>query len=174
MVPVYEAMIARWPTVGDLARARTPSVARIMRPLGLAKRAPLITAFARAVVSEFRGRIPNDVEDLQRLPGVGPYSSHAVQIFARGKDLPLVDWVIARVLRRYFGLVDKKRPNADKELWSLAELIASAGNARGVWLGTIDFAAAVCTPRPRCPICPLQQTCAYYVDGRTFPAQRSE
>jgi A/G-specific adenine glycosylase len=162
VVPVYHAALEKWPTVYDLAKARTSSIAKILRPLGLAKRAPLITALARTVVTEFHGRIPNNIQDLQRLPGVGPYSSHAVQVFARGEDLPLVDWVIARVLRRYFGLSGMTRPNADKELWILAGDIAKQGKARATWLGTLDFAAIVCAPRPRCPTCALRTSCAYF------------
>ncbi len=159
----------RWPTVAHLARARPHSIAGIMRPLGLAKRAPLVKAFARAVVRDFSGRIPNDLQQLQQLPAVGPYSAHAVQIFARHQDLPLVDWVIARVLRRYFGIPGGKRPNADKDLWLLAAQVSGDGQARAVWLGVIDFASAVCAPKPRCYECPLQQTCAYArnVHGRS-------
>lgn len=162
VAPVYEEMVNRWPTVAHLARARPHSVAKVMRPLGLAKRAPLVMAFARTVVRDFSGRIPSNLQQLQELPAVGPYSAHAVQIFARRHDLPLVDWVIARVLRRYFGLSGSKRPNADKELWTLAGQLSRDGQARAVWLGVLDFASGVCAPRPRCHDCPLQQSCTYY------------
>lgn len=173
VAPVYEAMVKRWPTAAHLARARPHSVAEMVRPLGLAKRAPLVTAFARTVVRDFSGRIPNDLQQLQRLPAVGPYSAHAVQIFARRHNLPLVDWVIARVLRRYFGLAGGKRPNADKDLWALAEQASRDGQARAVWLGVLDFASAVCAPRPRCPDCPLQTSCAFYRKTvETLPTRR--
>jgi adenine-specific DNA glycosylase len=82
-------------------------------------------------------------------------------VFALGKQLPLVDWVIARVIRRYFGLPGHLRPNSDRELWSLAESLVRSGRARDLWLGTLDFAAAVCAPHPRCGACPLASTCAF-------------
>jgi len=78
------------------------------------------------------------------------------------RNLPVVDWVIARVLRRYFGLPNGRRPNADPELWALAASLAGRGRARDLWLGTLDFAAAVCKPRPLCPECPLRAECAFY------------
>ena len=98
----------------------------------------------------------------EKLPGVGPYAAHAVPVFALDRDLPVVDWVIARVLRRYFGLTSERRPNADRDLWALAGDLAQPGQARELWLGTLDLAAAVCRPRPRCQLCPLRCGCASY------------
>ena len=95
------------------------------------------------------------------LPGVGPYTAHAVPILARNRNLPLVDWVIARVLRRYFGIAGTQRPNADRDLWVLAERVVKSGRAREVWLGTLDLAAAVCKAEPMCGECPLRTTCKF-------------
>ena len=160
MVPVFEEFVRRWPTPEDLARARLPSIGAVIRPLGLAKRAPILKDLGRALAE--RGSVPTEPKELSRLPGVGPYAAHAVPVFTKGRNLPVVDWVIARVLRRYFGLGSDRRPNADRELWDLAAELAGRGKARELWLGTLDFAAAVCKPRPLCPTCPLGSTCAYY------------
>ena len=62
------------------------------------------------------------------LAGVGRYTAHAVPIMARNRNLPLVDWVIARVLRRYFGIDGRRRPNVDRDLWTLAETIVESGS----------------------------------------------
>jgi A/G-specific adenine glycosylase len=160
VVPVFETFVERWPSPSALARARTSSIASVIRPLGLAKRAPILKDLGKALVD--RGGVPDMPEELLSLPGVGPYAAHAVPTFAQGQNLPVVDWVIARVLRRYFGLPDNRRPSADPDLWGLASRLARNGRARELWLGTLDFAAAVCKPRPLCPVCPLRDTCAYY------------
>ena len=166
VVPVFEAFIGRWPTAQDLSRARTSSIASVIRPLGLAKRAPVLKRLGTALAE--LDSVPEDPKALTALPGVGPYAAHAVPVFTLDRRLPVVDWVIARVLRRYFGLADGLRPNADPELWNLAAGLASKGRARELWLGTLDFAAAVCKPRPLCPTCPLSSSCTYYaaVGGR--------
>jgi A/G-specific adenine glycosylase len=159
VVPVYERFTARWPSPQRLGRAREASIATVVRPLGLAKRAPVLKALGRALAA--RGRVPLDPDELICLPGVGPYASHAVPVFAADKDLPLVDWVIARILRRYFGLKEGKVPNADRDLWSLAARLARPGQSRLLWLATLDLAHAVCRPRPICPSCPLVSTCRF-------------
>jgi A/G-specific adenine glycosylase len=162
IVGVYEEFLARWPSPDGLARARVATIERVIRPLGLAKRAPTLQALGRALVES--ERVPTTPEELQRLPGIGLYGAHAVPIFALGRNLPLVDWVIARVLRRYFGLPEGRRPNADPELWALASRLAAKGRARELWLGVLDFAAAVCRPVPRCGECRLRSSCRYFVD----------
>lgn len=156
---VYCRFVERWPTPEALGRASVRSIASMIRPLGLAKRAQTIKRLGQELSN--LGSVPLDPSELDELPGVGPYASHAVPIFVAGHSLPLVDWVIARVLRRYFGLPTDRRPNADSTLWGLAGRLASPGRARDLWLGVLDFAAATCQPRPRCPECPLATSCAY-------------
>jgi A/G-specific adenine glycosylase len=160
VVDVYREFLKRWPDPRSLARARLSSVASVIRPLGLAKRASILKQLGKELV---RSGVPNDPSELDRLPGVGPYAAHAVPVFTLDRKLPLVDWVIARVLRRYFGLSEERRPNADPELWELAGRLAAKGKARELWLGTLDFAAAICKPRPACPTCPLAFTCAFEI-----------
>jgi A/G-specific adenine glycosylase len=163
---VFDTFLRRWPTPERLGRARPAAVAAVIRPLGLSKRAPLLVRLGRALSR--RGSVPADPDELVALPGVGPYVAHAVPVFADGRNLPVVDWVVARVLRRYFGLPGGRRPNADPELWRLAAELARPGKARELWLGTLDLAAAVCKPRPLCEACPLRRACRYAV-SRSIP-----
>lgn len=161
-VSVYQDFLRRWPTPHGLARARISTIERVIRPLGLIKRASVLKQLGQALVSA--GGVPTAPDQLDRLPGVGPYAAHSVPVFALGEDLPVVDWVIARVLRRYFGLDGTRRPNNDRGLWELADQLAAWGSARKLWLGTLDFAAAVCKPRPLCQACPLSLTCRFHLE----------
>jgi A/G-specific adenine glycosylase len=159
--PVFRDFIRRWPDAVRLGRAREPTIARVIRPLGLAKRAPIIKRLGTELAR--RGALPTTPEELLELPGIGPYAAHAVPVFALGMHYPVVDWVIARVLRRYFGLPGDSRPNQDRELWDRARRLIRTAPAREVWLGLLDFASAVCKPNPVCPTCPLRTSC---VEGR--------
>jgi A/G-specific adenine glycosylase len=157
VVPVYTEFIERWPTATALSRARLSTIERVIRPLGLSKRAVMLKRLADQLVK--LGGVPLDSEGIAALPGAGPYIAHAVPIFTDDQDLPLVDWVIARVLRRYFGLQSTRRPNADQGLWDLAGVLARGGGARLLWLSTLDLAAELCRPNPRCEDCPLSARC---------------
>jgi len=160
---VYREFLRRWPTPASLSRARLTTIQRVISPLGLPKRAPMLQRLGRELHA--LGVVPSRPDVLVSLPGVGPYVAHAVPIFAFNRKLPLVDWVIARVLRRYFGLTGESRPNADRELWTLATAIVEPGRAREVWLGTLDLAAAVCKATPLCAACPLLMSCRWAFDN---------
>ena len=157
--PVYRELLRRWPTPQRLARAREATIEQVIRPLGLRKRSSVLHRLA-VELTKLEG-VPSDPTALDKLPGVGPYAAHSVPVFAYGENLPMVDWVIARVLRRFFGLESGPRPNQDSNLWALATRLATVGKARELWLGTLDLAAAVCKPRPRCGSCPLATHCLF-------------
>lgn len=156
--PVFRDFIRRWPTFERLAEAPEETLASVIRPLGLPKRAALIKRLANELVAH--GKVPTTPEELIELTGIGPYAAHAVPVFALNEHLPVVDWVIARVLRRYFGLSNGARPNQDRELWRRARTLVRNENARALWLGLLDFAAEICKPQPRCNVCPLNGSCA--------------
>lgn len=160
---VFDEFIARWPTPRELATAEEDEIKVVLRPLGLGRRAHQVAQLGRELGR--LGVVPQSPEVLMGLPGVGRYTAHAVPILASNRNLPLVDWVIARVLRRYFGLTGSKRPNEDEELWGLARDIARVGRARTVWLGTVDLANSFCRPRPKCGTCPLRSACCYARGG---------
>ena len=161
----YRRFLSLWPTPEELSTARTERIEEVIAPLGLRKRAAQLRELGSQLTR--LGRVPLKPEALMALAGVGPYTAHAVPILARNRNLPLVDWVIARVLRRYFGIAGKRRPNADRDLWALAETIVESGRAREVWLGTLDLAAAVCKERPLCGECPLSASCKFTQAGAT-------
>lgn len=155
--PVFVQFIKRWPTPQRLGRAREETIARVIKPLGLAKRAPIIKKLGRQLL--LAKAVPTKPDELLELPGVGPYAAHAVPVFALGESYPLVDWVIGRVIRRYFAMEGHRRPNQDPALWDQASQLLNYAAARPLWLGMLDFASEVCKPRPRCEACPLNRSC---------------
>ena len=166
---VYDRFIRLWPDARALGRADTHDISDVIRPLGLVKRAATLRRLGEEL--QYSDPFPTDRDQLAALPGVGPYIAHAVPIFARGRNLPLVDWVIARVMRRYYGGDSQRRPNGDRALWDLAARLASMRRARELWLGTLDFAASVCKPRPLCEECPLSGGCEFFARRRDPPTE---
>ena len=104
--------------------------------------------------------MPSNLEELKALPAVGDYVAAAVQLFAFGKPVPLIDVNTSRVLFRLFhGRDPPKRYMSDKEVRRLAKRVEWN---REVAYALIDFAAAVCLPRnPNCAECPANRYCAY-------------
>ena len=161
---VYETLFARWPDAEAMASARVPSIRSVIRPLGLVRRAETLKALAGAVVEQ--GGVPRTLDGLLALPGVGRYAASATLAAAFGRRQGVVDGVTARVYRRYFGLAGEGPASPDGELWELVERVTPSRGVRGWNWSVLDLAASVCLPgHPRCPVCPLVESCA---STRTF------
>jgi A/G-specific adenine glycosylase len=157
---VYRDLFRRWPDAASLGRARESSIAAVIRPLGLVRRAGTLKAMARDVVS--RGGVPETLEGLRELSGVGPYAAGATLVVAFDKRAPIVDGVSARVYRRYFGIEDALPASNDPGLWELVDRTTPSRGVRDWNWAVLDLAAAICLPRvPRCESCPLAARCAW-------------
>jgi A/G-specific adenine glycosylase len=101
---------------------------------------------------------------LQGLKGIGRYTAGAVLSFAFGRDAPILDTNVRRVLHRVFiSEGDAKRYSLQKDLWELSEALIPAGNAYDFNQALMDFGATVCTARkPICLLCPMQDFCKAY------------
>jgi len=98
VVPKYEAWVNRWPDWQALANTTTQQLLSAWSGLGYNRRAIYLGKMAKVVVSEHGGRLPQEPSQLEILPGIGPYTSRAILIFAFNKPLATVDTNIRRVL----------------------------------------------------------------------------
>jgi A/G-specific adenine glycosylase len=157
---VYERFFTRWPTAEALSRARVDSIAAVIRPLGLVRRAATLKALASEVVR--RGEVPDALAELLELPGVGKYAASATLAVAFRERAPVVDGVTARVYRRYFGSDSSAPATSDGVLWQLVARVTPRQRIREWNWAVLDLAASVCLPRiPRCEECPLRTRCAW-------------
>jgi A/G-specific adenine glycosylase len=162
---VYESLIQRWPSPSDLARASEDELRDCLLPLGMENtRAKLLVELGQAVVDRFGGEIPDNLDNLMTIPGVGPYTAGAVLCLAYRQDQPMVDTNTARIIQRVFGYPSPKaRPRDDRILWRLAADLIPKGRARDYNLALIDLAGATCRARkPACPVCPVRKVCVYW------------
>ncbi len=129
--------------------------------LGLqTRRAHSLMMLARDIKDMHGGIIPNDVDTLLSLHGIGKYIANAVLCFAFGRPAPIVDGNVTRVLCRYFGLENKGDNRRNKHLWEKSsEIIAcQPTRAKEINWAILDFAALACVPRaPPCGECVLRQ-----------------
>src|SRR2546428_4704828 len=157
VLPVYERLIGRYPSIDALAQAPLADVKAITDPLGYKIRGNWLHAAALRV-ADHGGVFPQTIEELRRLPGVGQYTAGAVMSFAHHRDAPVLDTNVARLLRRHFGVAvsDRARTN---ELWSLAAAVVPKGKGYLINQALMDLGAIVCAARaPRCADCPLRRS----------------
>jgi len=166
VLPKYQQFLTAFPTLADLAKASTADVIAVWVPLGYNRRAVSLQSIARQVLAEYDGRIPDTIDELLKLKGVGRYTAGAIACFAYHKQVATVDTNIRRVLHRVFLGLEHPDPKAnDTQMLMLAEHVLPTGHAYNWNQALMDMGATVCTSgNPLCGDCPLQQQCAAYTE----------
>ena len=165
VVPKYHAFLARFPTPGACAAAPVGDVVRAWAGLGYNRRAVNLHRTAVAVVDHHDGRLPDDLDALLALPGIGPYTARAVLAFAFERDCGVVDTNAARVLARTAG-----RPLTAREVQARADGAVPPARSWAWNQAMLDLGATVCVARaPRCDACPVAAWCAWSLGGRPDP-----
>ncbi len=165
--PYFERWMARFPTVEHLAQASPQEVLALWEGLGYYRRALYLLEAARQILERFQGRLPEDPEVLETLPGIGPYTARAIASIAYGKDVAVLDGNVKRVLARLFAL-DEPIDHApgERQLWTWAQEYLPPGRSAAYNQALMDLGATICLPRtPRCPECPLRNWCRAYTSG---------
>ncbi|MGH2445564.1 MAG: A/G-specific adenine glycosylase, partial [Candidatus Limnocylindria bacterium] len=151
----FPRFMARFPTAEALAAASEASVLAEWSGLGYNRRALALRRTAGLVASN---GWPRDVRGLEALPGIGPYTAHAIASLAFGMPVGVVDTNVRRwLLRRLCG------PDEPRRLQALADALAAPGVGTDVaaWThASMEFGAAICRSRtPLCDSCPIANGC---------------
>jgi A/G-specific adenine glycosylase len=159
VVEKWGPFMAAFPTVEAMAAATPADVLRAWQGLGYNRRALNLWRAARAIVDEHGGRVPEELADLERLPGVGPYTARAVAAIAFGRPVGALDTNVRRVLGRVAGGADGLSAAA---LQSYADAMVPSDRPADWTHAVMDVGATFCRPRrPACAECPARAWCRY-------------
>ncbi|MFE0593591.1 A/G-specific adenine glycosylase [Micromonospora echinospora] len=173
VLPAWEAWLARWPVPAALAAESPADAIRMWGRLGYPRRAVRLHECAVALVERHGGEVPDRLDQLLALPGVGTYTARAVAAFAFGQRHPVVDTNVRRVVARAVaGEPDAGPTTRPADLVATEELLpvepAAAALASAAFM---ELGAVVCTARsPRCAVCPVESVCAWRASGQEAPA----
>jgi A/G-specific adenine glycosylase len=168
VIPRLEEWLERWPTPADLAAVPSGEAVRAWNRLGYPRRALNLHAAAVAITERHGGVVPQDVDELLALPGIGDYTARAVAVFAYGRRHPVVDTNVRRVLARAVdGQAEPGKPSTKRDLAAMeAQLPPGLADARLANAAIMELGAVVCSARsPRCEECPIASVCAWRTAG---------
>lgn len=166
VLPKYLQWIQTYPSFQALAAAPLSEVEALWRPLGYNFRPIRLHRIAQRVINEFNGQLPNTLEELTAIKGIGRYTAGAILSFAFHTDAPIVDTNIQRVIQRIFNIQGNSfRAPAKKRIWQIAEKMIPQGQAYIFNQAIMDFGALVCVARsPHCQTCFMKERCRFLSD----------
>jgi A/G-specific adenine glycosylase len=160
-VDYFRRWIARFPDVAAVAAAERDELLKYWEGLGYYSRIDNLHRAARAICERHGGALPERLEELQQLPGIGRYTAAAIASIAFGRDVALVDANVSRLFARLFDLDQPLYDGAGRRLIEgMAAGLLPAGQARDYNQALMELGALLCLPkRPRCQDCPLSELC---------------
>lgn len=160
VIPYFERWMRLFPDLSSLAEASLEEVIKAWEGLGYYSRARHLHEGARQIVRHLDGKIPSERELLEKIKGLGPYTTNAILSFAFHKKAAPVDGNAARVVARHFLVEeDVARQSTKKQIQELAD---SMLDPKKPWItaeALIELGATICLPRPLCDLCPLRSSC---------------
>jgi A/G-specific adenine glycosylase len=165
VLPIWIEWMERWPTPEDLASAKKSELLKAWGRLGYPRRALRLHESATIIAKEFNNQVPQTLEDLRKLPGVGEYTAAAIMAFAHKKESLVLDVNIRRLFSRLLDgqeLPPLHITNTERQ--SRTELIPKQAHK---WAAaTMELGALICTAtKPKCEICPLAHSCLWRASG---------
>jgi len=156
---VTKTLFKKYKKAEDYARADQKTFEQEIKPTGFYKnKARMITGCCKKIVQEFNGKVPDTLEKLTTLPGVGRKTANVVLGSAFGKQTMAVDTHVLRVSNR-LGIANSGDPDKVEEelVKKLSEDILTPFN-----LALILHGRETCTViKPKCPVCILYDECEW-------------
>ncbi len=163
----YFPFLERFPTLQALADAPQEAVLKCWEGLGYYSRARNLHKAAQLAAPA----LPDSVEELLHLPGIGKNTAHAVACFGFGRAVPIMEANVKRVLHR---LTASNSMN-EAELWNCAEHYLDTKQSFDYNQAMMDIGATICTPKqPKCLLCPVNRHCKGKESPELYPEKKSK
>ena len=159
VIPFFQNFISKIPNLNALANVKENKLMRCWQGLGYYSRARNLKKTAITILKDYDGRLPNSIEDLKSLPGIGDYTSRAIMAIAFNKKIIPLDGNVERILKRIFYL--KKNNEISKENLNKKKLFFGTSDRPSDYAQAImEIGALICKPKnPLCEVCPISNNC---------------
>jgi A/G-specific adenine glycosylase len=167
VTPYYLRFIDQFPTVDILARSPLGDILKVWENLGYYARVRNLHKAAGEIAARFGGRIPERLEEILRLPGIGRYTAGAILSIAFGQAVPAVDGNVRRVISRLYAIEESVDDDEVRErIEELVKTLVPTRDPGRFNQALMELGAVCCTPKsPVCPSCPLQDDCRARLQG---------
>jgi A/G-specific adenine glycosylase len=167
VMPYFARFMEAFPDVERLAAAPLDDVLRVWEGLGYYSRARNMHTAARRIVEQHGGRVPDTMEEIRRLPGIGPYTAAAVLSIACEQPFAAVDGNVARVASRLLAMEEPvASATGRRKVQALADSLLDPARPGAFNEAMMELGATLCTPRsPRCMACPISAACGARASG---------
>lgn len=164
VIDYYYRFMEWFPTIKDLAEAPDDRLLKAWEGLGYYSRARNLKVAAQQIMTEFDGQMPQTIDEIRQLKGIGPYTAGAIGSIAFQLPEPAIDGNVMRVVSRLFEINDDIAKASSRKVFEEAMYKIIDRERPGDFnQAMMDLGSAICTPTsPKCEECPIQKYCLSY------------
>ncbi len=162
VIPYFNNFVNKIPNLEKLANVKETKLMKCWEGLGYYSRARNLKKTAKKIINEFNGELPNTIEKLKTLPGIGEYTSRAIMAIVFNKPFIPLDGNVERILKRVFFLRKKNQINKDYII-NKKNFFGTSKRSSDYAQAIMEIGALICKPiKPICLECPLLKNCKSY------------
>ena len=174
VVPYFKSFILQFPTLKSLSSSNEKKILKLWEGLGYYRRARNLLATSKLLVEEFNSKLPKEIKNIKKLPGVGDYTANALLGLVHDKPTIAIDGNVRRVFAR---ILNKNESKIDFEKLiekNKKKLFNTKRNSDFVE-ALMEFGAMICKPKdPKCGTCGLKKNCKYFKSTNKIRNNKSQ
>ena len=166
VIPYFNNFTKKFKTLHSLSKSNEKEILKMWEGLGYYRRARNLLACSKELVNKYNSKLPNKLEELKKLPGIGDYTSNALLGLVHNKPTLALDGNVKRVFSRILN-IEEKKINFDKFIYKNKENLFNTNRNADFVEALMEFGAMKCKPKdPNCLTCCLNKSCKYFKSNK--------
>ena len=166
VIPYFNNFTKKFRTLRSLSKSNEKEILKMWEGLGYYRRARNLLACSKELVNKYNSKLPNKLEELKKLPGIGDYTSNALLGLVHNKPTLALDGNVKRVFSRILN-IEEKKINFDKLIFKNKENLFNTNRNADFVEALMEFGAMKCKPKdPNCLTCCLNKSCKYFKSNK--------
>ena len=162
VIPYFNKFISEFPTLTSLSKCSEKRILKLWEGLGYYRRARNLLASSKLLVKEYNSKLPFEIKEIKKLPGVGDYTANALLGLVHDKPTIAVDGNVKRVFSRILNK-DETKINFESFIEINKKKLLNIKRNSDFVEALMEFGALICKPKnPKCSICNLNKVCKYF------------
>ena len=166
VIPYFKVFLHDYPTLKSLSTSNEDKILKLWEGLGYYRRARNLLATSKILANEHNFKLPKNLIDLKKLPGIGDYTANALLAFVHNHPTIAIDGNVKRVFSRIFNKNEKKidfKNLIETNKKNLFRIKRNSDFAEAL----IEFGALICKPKePNCFNCNIKKMCKYFKSNK--------
>ena len=166
VIPYFNNFTKKFKTLHSLSKSNENEILKMWEGLGYYRRARNLLACSKELVNKYNSKLPNKLEELKKLPGIGDYTSNALLGLVHNKPTLALDGNVKRVFSRILN-IEEKKINFNKLICKNKENLFNTNRNADFVEALMEFGAMKCKPKdPNCLTCCLNKSCKYFKSNK--------